>query len=209
MYIIFLYFLAYMFFREVALVSVVNLFSSMYKYLDAGCSFIPKWFLLYVMFKSSISINVFTKSVYSRNLLAFMLQLKKRKREYTMIEIKTSKLSDGEFNRGVFATQNIKKGEMIHQAPVIAYPNEQHEHIEKTLLEDYAFEYGIHHSAILLGYGMLFNHSYTPNATYDINFDNHTFDFFAYTDITAGEEILINYNGEVDNEDPLWFNKED
>ncbi|MFB7641051.1 SET domain-containing protein [Peribacillus butanolivorans] len=126
-----------------------------------------------------------------------------------MIEVKTSTLSDGEFNRGVFATQDIKKGELLHEAPVIAYPNEEHVFIEKTLLADYAFEYGINHTAMLLGYGMLFNHSYTPNATYDINFKNHTFDFFAYTDIKAGEEILINYNGEVDNEDPLWFNKED
>ncbi|WP_174733354.1 SET domain-containing protein [Mesobacillus harenae] len=126
-----------------------------------------------------------------------------------MIEIKTSTLSDGEFNRGVFATENIKKGDLIHKAPVLSYPNEQHVHIEKTALDDYAFEYGKNHSAILLGYGMLFNHSYTPNATYDINFDEHTFDFYAYTDIKAGEEILINYNGDVDDNDPLWFNKDE
>lgn len=126
-----------------------------------------------------------------------------------MIEIKTSPLSDGEFNRGVFATQDIKKGELIHAAPVIAYPNEEHIHIEKTLLADYAFEYGINHTAILLGYGMLFNHSYQPNARYEINFPNHTFDFYAYTDIKAGEEVLINYNGEVDDNDPLWFNMEE
>ncbi|MBP0725252.1 SET domain-containing protein-lysine N-methyltransferase [Bacillus sp. RG28] len=126
-----------------------------------------------------------------------------------MIEIKTSKLSNGEFNRGVFAKRDIAKGELIHEAPVISYPNAEHEHIEKTLLADYAFEYGINHSAILLGYGMLFNHSYTANATYDINFDNHTFDFFAYTDIKAGEEITINYNGEMDNMDPLWFDVEE
>ncbi|MCM2532664.1 SET domain-containing protein [Neobacillus pocheonensis] len=126
-----------------------------------------------------------------------------------MIEIKTSTLSDGEFNRGVFATRDIAKGELIHEAPVISYPNEEHVHIEKTLLADYAFEYGINHTAILLGYGMLFNHSYQPNAIYEINFNNHTFDFFAYTDIKAGEEILINYNGDVDDNEPLWFNKDE
>src|SRR3954447_25635550 len=125
-----------------------------------------------------------------------------------MIEIKSSTLSDGEFNRGVFATRDIKKGELIHEAPVIAYPNAEHEHIEKTLLADYAFVYGINHTAILLGYGMLFNHSYQPNATYEINFPNHTFDFFAYKDIKAGQEILINYNGDVDDDEPLWFDKE-
>ena len=125
-----------------------------------------------------------------------------------MIEVKTSPISGGEFNRGVFATKDIAKGTMFHQAPVIAYPNEQHEHIEKTLLADYAFEYGINHSAILLGYGMLFNHSYHANANYEINFDNHTFDFFAHQDIKAGEEIFINYNGEVDDEELLWFDGE-
>lgn len=123
-----------------------------------------------------------------------------------MIEVKASRLSDGEFNRGVFATCDIKKGVLFHAAPVIPYPNEEHKYIEKTILGDYTFEYGINHSAVVLGYGMLFNHSYEPNANYDINFDDHTFDFFALKDIKAGEEILINYN--VDNDDPLWFNKE-
>jgi SET domain-containing protein len=126
-----------------------------------------------------------------------------------MIEIKVSALSDGEFNRGVFAKQDIKKGTLLHEAPVIPYPNKEHDYIEKTALADYAFEYGVNHTAILLGYGMLFNHSYTPNATYKINFENHTFDFYAYTDIQAGEEILINYNGDVDNQDLLWFDRED
>jgi uncharacterized protein len=126
-----------------------------------------------------------------------------------MIEIKTSKLSNGELNRGVFATRDIEKGELIHEAPALPYPNEEHVFIEKTFLADYAFEYGQNHTALLLGYGMLFNHSYTPNAIYEIRFEKHTFDFFAYTDIKAGEEILINYNGEVDNNDPLWFNEEE
>ncbi|MEH7124969.1 SET domain-containing protein [Bacillus sp. JJ1532] len=125
-----------------------------------------------------------------------------------MIEVKTSSLSNGEFNRGVFATCDIKKGELLHEAPVISYPNDQHQYIEQTLLADYAFEYGKNHSAILLGYGMLFNHSYEPNAIYEINFENHTFDFYAFTDIKAGDEILINYNGDVDDKDPLWFNQD-
>lgn len=124
-----------------------------------------------------------------------------------MIEVKTSPLSNGEFNRGVFATRDIKKGTLVHEAPVISYPNDQHEHIEKTILADYAFEYGKNHSAILLGYGMLFNHSYEPNAIYEINFENHTFEFYAFKDIKAGDEILINYNGDVDDKERLWFDQ--
>lgn len=126
-----------------------------------------------------------------------------------MIEIKNSPISEGEYTRGVFAQEAIPAGTLFHQAPVLSYPNEQHKHIEKTSLADYAFEFGVGRSAILLGYGMLFNHSYTPNATYEINFENETFDFFAYKDIKAGEEIFINYNGDIDDNDPLWFNKEE
>ncbi|PLT33550.1 SET domain-containing protein [Bacillus sp. V5-8f] len=126
-----------------------------------------------------------------------------------MLEIKPSPLSDGEFNRGVFATVDIAKGELIHVAPVIPYPNREHILIENTVLDDYVFEYGKNHTAVVLGYGMLFNHSYKPNATYDINFKNHTFEFYAYTDIKAGEEVLINYNGDVDDNEPLWFNKDE
>lgn len=125
-----------------------------------------------------------------------------------MIEIKTSPISNGDYTRGVFAMAEIKKGQLLHRAPVLAYPNEQHQFIEQTLLEDYAFEYGTNKSAILLGYGMLFNHSYSPNATYEINFEEETFDFFAYRDIACGDEIFINYNGEEENMDELWFNQE-
>lgn len=125
-----------------------------------------------------------------------------------MIEVKVSPVSDGEFNRGVFAKCDILKGTVFHEAPVIAYPNEEHDYIEKTTLADYAFEYGANHTAILLGYGMLFNHSYEPNADYAISFEKHTFDFFAHRDIKAGEEILINYNGEVDDQEQLWFNED-
>jgi SET domain-containing protein len=124
-----------------------------------------------------------------------------------MIEIKISALSSGEFNRGVFATRDVSKGELIHEAPVVPFPNEEYELIEKTTLSDYVFSYGANHSAILLGYGSLFNHSYTPNAAYELNFETHIVTFYAYTDIKAGEEILINYNGDVDCDDPLWFNQ--
>ncbi|MBM7551338.1 SET domain-containing protein-lysine N-methyltransferase [Thalassobacillus pellis] len=125
-----------------------------------------------------------------------------------MIEVRTSNVTDDESNKGVFATRNIEKDKLIHVAPVLPYPNEQHKYIEKTHLADYVFEYGKNHTAFLLGYGMMFNHSYQPNAYYEINFENHSFDFYAYTDIKAGEEIFINYNGEVNDEDPLWFNEE-
>jgi uncharacterized protein len=124
----------------------------------------------------------------------------------SLIEVRISNITDDETNKGVFATRDIKKGELIHSAPVLAYPNEEHKYIEKTRLADYVFEYGTNHSAFLLGYGMMFNHSYQPNADYEISFEKHTFDFFALKDIKKDEEILINYNGDPDDDALLWFN---
>ncbi|WP_100372028.1 SET domain-containing protein [Bacillus sp. FJAT-45037] len=125
-----------------------------------------------------------------------------------MIKIMNSTISDGEFNRGVFATEDIPKGTIIHEAPVIPCPIIEHILIEETTLSDYVYEYGKNHTALVLGYGSLINHSYTPNTIYEINFEQHTFDYYAYRDIKAGEEILINYNGEVDDDTPLWFMKD-
>ncbi len=126
----------------------------------------------------------------------------------SMIKIMNSTISDGEFNRGVFATEDIPKGTIIHEAPVIPCPIIEHILIEETTLSDYVYEYGKNHTALVLGYGSLINHSYTPNTIYEINFEQHTFDYYAYRDIKAGEEILINYNGEVDDDTPLWFMKD-
>ncbi|MBA2174157.1 SET domain-containing protein-lysine N-methyltransferase [Halobacillus locisalis] len=126
-----------------------------------------------------------------------------------MIELRSSSLENDDLARGVFATRDIKKDELIHEAPVIPYPNEEHEHIEKTMIADYAFEYGENHSAFVLGYGMMFNHSFKPNAYYEISFEKHTFDFYAYRDIKKDEQIFINYNGEVDIDDPMWFDHEE
>ncbi|QJC52704.1 SET domain-containing protein [Paenibacillus albicereus] len=126
-----------------------------------------------------------------------------------MLEVRQSPNTTGEFTRGVFATRNIAKGTLFHEAPVVTYPNEEHELIEQTILEDYVFNFGANHGALVLGYGSLFNHSYEPNAVYELNFDQLTVEFYAYRDIEADEEIMINYNGEPDCDDPLWFTEDD
>jgi SET domain-containing protein len=58
--------------------------------------------------------------------------------------------------------------------------------------------------AVALGYGSLYNHSYTPNARYDDESPQIKI-FTAIREIAAGEEITINYNGEPSDESPVWF----
>ncbi|WP_412973685.1 SET domain-containing protein-lysine N-methyltransferase [Priestia megaterium] len=55
---------------------------------------------------------------------------------------------------------------------------------------------------------MLFNHSFTPNATYQINFHNHTFHFYPYTHIQAPQQILINYNPHQHHQHLLSFHRQ-
>jgi len=112
----------------------------------------------------------------------------------------------GKYGNGIYATRDIKKDELIEVSPVLISPKKEWKYLKKTILVNYCFFWGEDNdTAIALGHGALFNHSYTPNATFDNNEDNLSIDFYALADIKAGEEITINYNGELENISPLWF----
>jgi hypothetical protein len=106
--------------------------------------------------------------------------------------------------RGVFAGEPIPAGALIERVPVVVVPAGQWEQTDKTLLVDYYFAWQ-EHSALALGYGSLYNHSYQPNARYVRRFAEAQIDFFALRTIAPDEEILINYNGDPTDDAPLWF----
>lgn len=109
--------------------------------------------------------------------------------------------------RGVFASRAIRAGEIIEEAPVIVLPGAEIEHIERTVLQDYYFLWGADEkdAAILLGVCSLCNHSYEPNALFELRPESQTIRFVARRDIAAGEEITTNYNGDPANLKPVWF----
>jgi uncharacterized protein len=119
---------------------------------------------------------------------------------------------------GVFASEPIPGGQLIHVAPVIIISATDLELIDGTPLR--GLVYGWEHSepgtcAFALGLGSLFNHDERPNCVYhrvdagDVNVTTgevHGFDALTYTtvrDVAPGEELLIDYSGG----DPsvLWF----
>jgi SET domain-containing protein len=106
--------------------------------------------------------------------------------------------------RGVFAAERIPAGALIERAPVIVVPTGQWELMHKTILCDFYFAWG-EHSAIALGYGSLYNHSYQPNARFVKQLTEQVIEFYALRDIEPDEEILINYNIDPDDDSPLWF----
>src|SRR5689334_8408228 len=98
--------------------------------------------------------------------------------------------------RGVVAQQTFCAGETIERPPVIVVSAEEAPLIRDTKLAHYYFEWGAdcRQAAIALGYGSLYNHSYTPNARYEFREDEECLEFIALRDIEPGEEITINYN---------------
>lgn len=111
----------------------------------------------------------------------------------------------GKYGRGIYATREIKNGELIEESPVFLSPKSERKYLKKTVIFEYCFNWEERQTAIALGYGSLFNHSYTPNAKFVYNYDYLSISFYAIRDIKKGEEITINYNGDPDDRSPLWF----
>ncbi len=113
--------------------------------------------------------------------------------------------------RGVFAQKIFKIGEVIEVSPVIVLPGEEIDSLELTQLYSYYFAWGPESkdAAIALGYGSLYNHSYTPNARYYKDFDKCLLTYVCIKDIRKDEEITINYNCDPEDKNPVWFDVSD
>ena len=107
--------------------------------------------------------------------------------------------------RGIFAHQDFAKGELTEITPIIVIPKQQVKLIVKTVLLNYYFGCHGETGAIALGFASLFNHSYHPNALYIKNIAKSVIEIIAHQDIRKGQEITINYNGQVDDPSPVCF----
>ena len=109
--------------------------------------------------------------------------------------------------RGVFAKGNIKLGELIERCPVIEIPEGDSSLLTETILVTYFYFLGKKKERVTLtlGFGSIYNHSYTPNAIYKDKHRQRAIDFVAIKPIKKGEEITVSYNPGKKNKNPLWF----
>ena len=110
--------------------------------------------------------------------------------------------------RGVFAAIAFLMGDTIEECPILDLPEVDYPLLKKTALRNYYFMWDDTNtkSVLALGYGMLYNHSYNPNATYEKDIQNGFVIFKAIRNIAKDEEITVNYNyGIPDDKSKLWI----
>ena len=109
--------------------------------------------------------------------------------------------------RGVFTSEDLAADTLIEVAPVIVMSASDRLKLDETLLHDYIFEWRPHHRecCMALGYVPIYNHSYASNCEYEMDFDSQTIAIKTMRPINAGEELFINYNGNWNDEKPVWF----
>ena len=109
--------------------------------------------------------------------------------------------------RGVFTRERIPAGTVIEVAPVIVMAKTAREHLDRTLLHDYIFEWGKEKDqcAMALGLIPIYNHNYKSNCEYFMDFEDQTIFVKTVRLIEKGEELTINYNGDWNDDKTLWF----
>jgi SET domain-containing protein len=110
--------------------------------------------------------------------------------------------------RGVFAGEAIPADAVIETAPVIVMSGDDRKLLDQTLLHDYIFEWmpgGADMCCMALGYVPVYNHAYASNCEYFMNYDDQTMIIKTVRDIGEDEELTINYNGDWNDESPVWF----
>jgi len=125
--------------------------------------------------------NGYDKNVYYRN---------------PKIEVRNSKIH----GVGMFATKTIKKNEVLEEDPFIILKGNWHK--IPRLLQEYIFGWtkdmddAKSKAALVFGTGAIYNSSPKPNADWLTDARKKRFVYYAYENIKAGEEIMIDYGPE-------------
>lgn len=117
--------------------------------------------------------------------------------------LKTTELK----GRGIFTTKKIEANVTVEDSPVIVMSYADRQLLDKTLLHDYIFEWGVDKDKCCMALGLLplYNHNYESNCEYFMNFDEDIITVKTIRVIEEGEELTINYNGNWNDDKEVWF----
>jgi SET domain-containing protein len=103
---------------------------------------------------------------------------------------------------GVFATQDIKEGEIIERCPMVALAHRSNYQHDPQIYK-YLYRQPIcpcneckRHGGVfnmVLGYGMLYNHQDIPNTDWKFDYVNKIADVVAVKNIAKNSEIFVSY----------------
>jgi uncharacterized protein len=109
--------------------------------------------------------------------------------------------------RGVFTKEKIKQDILIEESPVIVMSAADRILLDKTLLHDYIFEWGVDKDKCCMALGLvpMYNHDYASNCEYFMDYEKEIIQVKTIREIKKGEELTINYNGNWNDNKKLWF----
>ncbi len=110
--------------------------------------------------------------------------------------------------RGVFTNEALSADVEIELSPVVVLPGKDRPYLDQTLLHDYIFEWDpedLKGCCMALGWVPIYNHSYASNCEYEMDYEAETITIKTVRAIAAGEELTINYNGDWNDQSPVWF----
>ena len=109
--------------------------------------------------------------------------------------------------KAVFTDDDIPSDVIIEVSPVIVMKKADRNHLDKTLLHDYIFEWGEQKDKCCMALGLIpiYNHSYYSNCEYFMDFEDETIFVKTVRAIQKGEELTINYNGNWNDQAKVWF----
>lgn len=105
-----------------------------------------------------------------------------------MIKVGRSKIA----GKGVFASQRIDDDTILEESPYVSIPME----LVPEPLGDYVYTGNKPNTAMLvLGHGMIYNHSQDPNVDYYLG-KKKTIVYYTTRSVKKGEELTISYGSD-------------
>ncbi|HNB81066.1 MAG TPA: SET domain-containing protein-lysine N-methyltransferase [Chitinophagaceae bacterium] len=110
---------------------------------------------------------------------------------------------------GVFTKEAIPADTLIEVSPVVVMSAKEKVLLDQTRLHDYIFHWQDEECCMATGLVPVYNHSPLSNCEYFQDYENGTISIRSVREIAPGEELCINYNGDFNNSDPVWFELSD